>query len=419
MATREEILTELQNRRLQEKQKTVDSAGPIKSSTIVDLLNPANKGLSAIADVMRMLGSETTEQVVKNPTNFGRDVPNELIRGPAASIDAMGRGLSEGFFMGLGDEAAAIPYAAFSPRSYSEVAAEFENYTDKAREAAPQSFSMAERIGELIGIPGSTGEKVLSTVGKTLRLGGRLVGDLELGGRKLGERFNRLLPKVRSIDDAYEAAAAKIRQTGELKDSIVTKYDNVKAVSLPGGKNGMGLDDLESLADDYIKAGDKAAGEDILKIAVKVENKEPLTVSDAFKLKTYLNHEAYLPSGKLRTTKSTKVVASWAEDLRKSGIDAISDQNDKLRVLEADKNMSELYELRGKIETAEKRPISVSLSGLAKATVGRPSVFNRLQNIGQSLIDTPANVGARTATPIAGQVFETKGPPAPTKGNEE
>lgn len=408
-------MRELQNRKLIETQQAANKAGgPIQNTQLVDVLNPANKGLGAINDILRMIGEETMSDVAANPTNFARDVPNEMVAG-APSVEALAKGLiSGGSFEQLPRLAAMGGSLPPLSGDYDAIKAEQEARIGELKQLAPQSFAAGERTGEIIGGPGMAGEKLLfKPLGKVLGMAGKLVGDLELGGRKLGETFNKLLPKVRNIDEAYDVAASKIKATAEARDKIIAAYDKTRAVSLPGGKNGMSLTDLEGLADDYIKAGDRAAGEDLLKIAVDVENGQLLTRSQAIKLKTAINHEVYLPSGNMRNTKSAKVMERWAEDLRKNAIDSIPNSNDRLRVLQADKDMTDLYTLRGKIEKAQQRPISISLSGAAKATVGRPSIFNALQNAGRTLQGPGASGAARVIAPAINQVFEEQSPPIP------
>lgn len=416
MATRQEIMIELKNRELAERHKEASKAGPIQNTTLVDIVNPANKGLGAINDLLRMIGSETMQDVQANPTNFARDVPNEAVSG-APALEALGKGLVQGAtFEQLPRIAAAggsLPNLSGNYGSYDEIKALQEARLAELRQAAPQSLAAGERIGEIVGGPGMVGEKLLlKPLGKVLGGVGKLVGDLELGGRKLGETFNRLLPKVKNIDEAYEAAAGKLKTSGEARDAIIAKYGD-RAVPLPSGKNGMSLQDIEGLADDYIKAGDNATGEELLKIAVDVENGEMLTRTQALRLKTAINHEIYLPSGNMRNTKSSKVMERWAEDLRKTAVNSISDSSDRLRVLQMDKDMTDLYTLRGKIEKSQQRPISISLSGLAKGTVGRPGVFNKLQNAGQVLQGPGVSGAARVSAPAVKQVFEEDSPAAP------
>lgn len=264
-------------------------------------------------------------------------------------------------------------------------------------------------------VAGTFASGLFGILGKVMGGTGKLAGDLELGKRGMGAKYNKLLGHVSSIDDASGKAAEKISGIAKNKELILSKLDEVDSAAIMppieirsniGGatQNPMKADVVTTVADDYLQAGDKISSDILRPIAEKMEKGIPITRMEALHLKQALAGEVYLPSGKLRNTTSSEVMEKWVNYFREQAIDSIPDANLRLRVKEADVNMTDLYALIRQIDKAKERPISISISGLTKATLGKPATFNRLINAGGALQQS-GGVGGTTATAVGNQVF--------------
>jgi hypothetical protein len=382
----------------------------------INIVNPAAKGLSAIQDVLRMIGKETAPQVAATPTDYGTSLAGEMLKPDTQFLGAAVRGMGQGALLGQGDRALAYAQSTNDPilraltlpvntthPTYDQALQESIQRREALKQEYPTSYAGGKLLGESVGLPAVISKQILGALGAGVNKIGEALSDSSFGQKGIGKTIADTLGFTSSYKDALDRANSQINEIAPARNQILEQYskDPTIGVAFPSGKNPMDWKYVKRVADLMDRGGQSDTGQALIQLAAKAQNNEAMTVQEAQTLKEALDGLAFsAKTGELKTSMSADSMYRWANNLRQGIVDAIPNKNDAIRLAQMNSTMSNLYDIsrNASQQLTKVLPKGHIIGQITSTVLGHPAGATGLTTLGRGLAGSAETAGRAVGT---------------------